>query len=110
MFVKTISVLMVATLTLFAADAGKTPAALTPVSSTAKAPSAVANSATNQVNINTATADELQKLNGIGPAKAKAIVDYRKAHGQFKNPTDLINVPGIGDKIFAGIKGDVKVR
>jgi competence protein ComEA len=104
------SVLMVATLTLFAADAGKTPAVSTPASSTVKAPNSAAKSASNDVNINTATVDELQKLHGIGAAKAKAIVDYRKSHGAFKNATDLINVPGIGDKIFAGIKGNVKVR
>ena len=45
-----------------------------------------------QVNINTATAQELQTLNGIGPAKAAAIVEYRTANGPFKSPEDIKNV------------------
>lgn len=123
---------MVATLTLFAIEADKAPAVkeqkvssavvaaptstskMMPVKSVApvsdKAPKVTMTSATGSVNINTATAAELQKLHGIGAAKAQAIVDYRKAHGEFKNATDLVSVPGIGDKIFAGIKGDVNVR
>ena len=49
-----------------------------------------------QLNINTATADELDKqLNGIGPAKAKAIVEYREKNGAFKSVDDLTKVPGI---------------
>ena len=49
-----------------------------------------------QLNINTATADELDKqLNGIGPAKAKAIVEYREKNGAFKSVDDLASVPGI---------------
>ena len=49
-----------------------------------------------QVNINTATAQELQTLNGIGPAKANAIIEYRNANGPFKSVEDLQNVRGIG--------------
>lgn len=49
-----------------------------------------------QLNINTATADELDKqLNGIGPPKAKAIVEYREKNGAFKSVDDLASVPGI---------------
>ena len=53
-----------------------------------------------QVNINTATAQELQTLNGIGPAKATAIVEYRNTNGPFKSPEDIKNVRGIGDGIY----------
>ena len=51
-----------------------------------------------QVNINTASADMLaETLKGIGPAKAEAIVAWRKANGPFKQIEDLLNVKGIGE-------------
>ena len=50
----------------------------------------------SQVNINTANVDQLDGLKGIGPTKAKAIVDYRQKNGPFKSVDDLQNVPGIG--------------
>lgn len=51
------------------------------------------------VNINRAGAEELaEKLSGIGPAKSRAIVDYRKSHGPFKTVDELINVKGIGPR------------
>ncbi len=54
-----------------------------------------------QVDINTADAKTLSmELNGVGIAKAQAIVDYRKAHGQFSNIHDLEKVKGIGAKII----------
>jgi competence protein ComEA len=56
-----------------------------------------------QVNINTATADELMALPGIGPAKARAIVEYR-TQKPFKAPEDLLRVRGIGKGIFKGIR------
>jgi competence protein ComEA len=61
------------------------------------------------VNINTATEQELDSLPGVGPAKAKAIVEYRKAHGDFKSVDDLKNVKGIGDKTFADLKSSIAV-
>ena len=55
--------------------------------------------ASEVVNINTADAAALStNLKGIGPKKAKAIVQYRKKHGKFKSADDLLNVPGIGPK------------
>ncbi|QYJ77698.1 ComEA family DNA-binding protein [Shewanella acanthi] len=52
------------------------------------------------VNINTATAEQLQSLKGIGVAKAKAIIDYRTQNGKFKSIDDLANVSGIGAKLI----------
>jgi competence protein ComEA len=56
------------------------------------------------LNINTALADELDLLPGIGPSKAGAIVAYREKHGDFKRKEDIQNVSGIGPAIFEQIK------
>lgn len=61
------------------------------------------------VNINTASTQELQSLEGIGPTKAKAIVDYRTKNGQFKTVDDIKNVKGIGDKTLNVIKKDITI-
>jgi len=51
-----------------------------------------------KVDINKADAQTLQEnLDGVGPAKAKAIVDYRRKHGKFKSLDNLMQVPGIGE-------------
>ncbi|MFH4354120.1 MAG: ComEA family DNA-binding protein [Neisseriaceae bacterium] len=53
------------------------------------------------VNLNTATIAELQSLIGIGPKKASAIIAYRREHGGFKSTEQLIQVKGIGLKLYA---------
>lgn len=61
------------------------------------------------VNINTATADQLASIKGLGPKKAQAIIDYRQKNGAFKNVDDLKKVAGISEKLFASIKPQVTV-
>lgn len=62
------------------------------------------------VNINQANAQEIAAaLSGIGPAKAKAIVDYRTANGPFKSVEDLEKVKGIGQKTLAKVAQDIKL-
>ena len=48
------------------------------------------------VNINTATAEELETVTGIGPVLAQAILDYRAEHGDFQTLDELLEVRGIG--------------
>ena len=62
-----------------------------------------------QVNINTATREQLDGLKGIGPTKAQAIVDYRSKNGPFKSLDDLKNVKGFGEKSIAKLKGELSV-
>lgn len=61
------------------------------------------------INVNTATAEELMMLNGIGEVKAQAIIDYREEHGRFSNVDELINVKGIGEKTLEKIRSSVTV-
>ncbi len=61
------------------------------------------------VDLNKATLAELEALSGIGPAKAKAIVDYRTKNGPFKSADDLDKVKGVGKGIIAKIGGEVTI-
>lgn len=56
------------------------------------------------INLNTATATELMQLPHIGPKTAERIVAFRKEHGSFKRPEELMNVKGVGEKSFAQLK------
>ena len=62
------------------------------------------------ININTASEKELQQLAGVGPKYAKAIADYRKKHGKFKKPEDIMKVKGIGKKTFGKNKALIKIK
>ena len=64
---------------------------------------------TVQVNINTATAAQLEALPGVGAKTAARIVDYRQKKGAFKKVEELMNVQGIGEKSFLKLKGQVTV-
>jgi len=61
------------------------------------------------VNINSATQEQLETLNGVGPVKAKAIIDYRNKNGRFKTLEDIKKVDGIGDATFDKIRGDIQL-
>lgn len=62
------------------------------------------------INVNTATPSELERLPGIGPVLARAIVARREEVGPFQRPEDLRDVTGIGDKTFAKIAPYVTVK
>lgn len=59
------------------------------------------------IDINTATAEELQQLMGIGPVLAQAIVDYRAEHGPFESIDELLAVSGIGETKLDNIRNDI---
>ena len=59
------------------------------------------------VNINTADAEELETLTGIGPALAQAIIDYRAGHGAFRSAEDLLLVKGIGEAKLEGFRAEI---
>lgn len=63
----------------------------------------------NLININTATLEELENIPGIGEAKAKSIIEYRKNCGQFTKKEDLLNIKGIGETVFAELKDFITV-
>jgi competence protein ComEA len=56
------------------------------------------------VNVNTASAEELSLLPGVGPARARAIVELRQQRGGFKRIEDLLEVKGIGEASLAKLK------
>lgn len=61
------------------------------------------------ININTADQATLETLPKIGPSLARAIIEYRQAHGPFKKIEDIMDVPGIGEKIFELIRNLITV-
>lgn len=61
------------------------------------------------VNLNTATAEQLDTLDGVGPATATKILEWRQAHGGFRTVEDLAQVPGIGPKKLAALKPKVQL-
>ena len=68
-----------------------------------KAPTKTSGALELIIDINSASQEELETLPMIGPARAKAIIDFRDQHGPFKSPSDIQNVTGIGEGIFARI-------
>ncbi|WP_234028555.1 helix-hairpin-helix domain-containing protein [Lentibacillus sp. Marseille-P4043] len=63
----------------------------------------------DKVKLNYATKEEIEGLNGIGPSKAQAIVQYREENGFFHTVEDLLDVSGIGEKTLENLKDDIQV-
>ena len=91
--------------------AQETPLVLTPTPTAAEpsAAPAVQTAGGGKVDLNTATAEELMTLPGIGEKRAAAIIAYRQANGPFRIPEELTNVDGIGEGILAGLIDQVTV-
>lgn len=85
-----------------AAPAAATAGTATPASSSSAKSGAV-------VNINTATAAQLEALPGVGAKTAARIIDYREKKGPFKKAEELMNVQGIGEKSFVKLRPQVTV-
>lgn len=64
---------------------------------------------TDKIRINSATQTEIEKLSGIGPAKAQAIIAYREEHGLFSTVEDLLNISGIGEKTLENMRDQIQV-
>jgi competence protein ComEA len=62
------------------------------------------------ININTASEADLQELDGIGPSKAQAIISYREGNGPFTKVEELLDVNGIGEKLFNQMKDKVTTK
>jgi competence protein ComEA len=78
--------------------------AATPVQGLAQGQAQAAKPAATLVNLNTATAAQLETLPGIGPKTAAAIIEYRQKNGAFKKIEELMNIKGVGEKAFLKIR------
>lgn len=76
----------------------------------AEATETVSRSEISVVNINSASADEMASVPGLGEKKSQAIVKFREKHGPFARLEDLKKVDGIGDKLFEKIRQYVTVK
>jgi competence protein ComEA len=63
-----------------------------------------------KININKADLDELSKLTHVGKGYAQRIIEYREKNGPFKNPEDITEVKGIGDKVWQANKDRISVK
>jgi competence protein ComEA len=81
-----------------------------PAATPAAAPTVPGTAAPSQpLNLNTATLEQLDTLDGVGPTTAQKILDYRKEHGGFGSVDELDQIPGIGEKRLAALRDHVRV-
>ena len=80
-----------------------------PVRSSSSGTAAKGGSPAGPVDLNTATAEQLEALPGVGPATSKAILAYRTSHGRFRSVTELLEVPGIGPAKLESLRPMVRV-
>jgi len=64
---------------------------------------------TGKVRINYATQEEIETLNGVGPSKAQAIIQYRDENGLFQSAEDLLQVSGIGEKTLENFRDQLQI-
>jgi competence protein ComEA len=89
--------------------AAGTAAAGTAAASTAAAGAVAPATPAVPLNLNTATAEQLDQLDGVGPATAQHIIEYREAHNGFGSVEELDQVPGIGEVRLAALRDKVRV-
>jgi len=98
------------------APAPARPAPVAPADDDTPRPRGGGKTVTGKLNLNTATAEQLQLLPGVGPAKAERVVAWRGKHGEFKRVADLRKVKGFGYKSlkklepYLDIKGETTLR
>ena len=80
------------------------PAPAAPAANEAKAPAVAREPAQAPLDLNAATAAELDALPGIGPVLAARIVEHRRRHGAFRSVEELLSVPGIGPRLLARLR------
>jgi competence protein ComEA len=90
-------------------EKGQAAVAAAPAGGSASAGTAGVTAPGALVNINTASLEELDALDGVGPSTAQKIIDYRTEHGGFKTIDEIKEVPGIGDAKFAAMKDSITV-
>src|SRR4051812_18857434 len=85
--------------------------ATAPRSSSSAAPASATSPTTpsQPLNLNTATLEQLDTLDGVGPTTAQKIIDYRTEHGGFGSVDELDQIPGIGEKRLAAFRESVRV-
>ena len=96
-------------LVVMIASVASSTAAAAPAQRAQASKSTASDSAPAAVDINSADAEKLASLPGIGPSIAQRIVDYRKEHGPYKSVDELLNVRGVGEKLLARLRDHVTV-
>lgn len=80
-----------------------------PVDAQGPASPQTASPTVKMINLNTATAPELETLPGIGPAMATRILEYREKNGPFQKIEELMNIQGIGERVFLRLRPQITV-